>query len=296
MLIITNRAWADTRPRLEEWAKASGHAFYDIQQISGNSEIKLSEAELNQSVLISLEADVPNLEALRDHHLIRTILPIREDHEDEDIERSIAYLDRLSKQDKRSDSIILDSHPSDGEEFHISLDRSDDRWKLIEDLGNYTETKPVFDGFKDIAKTIASELLTNAFYNAPQDANGNPLQPVRSEGVELIPPRRVEFSYGDDGVYIWIKVSDPFGTFNRAKLLKHLLSCADKDKLVVRDGVGGAGIGLFMVFKWAAELLFVFEPGQTTFVLVKLLKTKRMKIFDNQRAIFEVIERHRARP
>lgn len=280
MVIFTKLAWIESQPRLLDWAQASGHDLVEAES-----------AVIDPSrpgVLLTREADISNLEMLRHNQAILALLPIRDDQATEDIEKTIAYLDRM---DPAKNSFVLSNHVVGFENFQFQVALSEDRWKLIEQLGDYARSKPVFETFPDMVKTIASELLTNAFYNAPQDAQGRPIQPNRGQGVTIVPPRYVDFSYGDDGSHIWLRVGDPFGTFSRNKLLEHLMSCASRDQLVVRDGIGGAGIGLFMVFRWATQLLFVFEPGRETFVLVKLLKTKRMRTFDSQRVIFEVLQR-----
>lgn len=280
MVIYTKLDWIQSQPRLFSWAQSAGHELVEA------STAVADPARLG--VLVTREADMNNLGLLRQNQSILALLPIRDEEVEGDIERTIKYIERLSPE---MPSVVLNNHNEGFEHFHFQIAKSEDRWKLIEQLGDYARSKPVFETFPDMAKTIASELLTNAFYNAPQDENGRAIQPNRADQVAFVPPRHVDFSYGDDGTHLWIRVGDPFGTFSRHKLLDHLMSCASRDQLVVREGVGGAGIGLFMVFRWASELLFVFEPGRETFVMVKLLKTKRMRTFDSQRAIFEVIER-----
>lgn len=282
MLIYTKLDWIQNQPRLLSWARAAGHELIEASTaITG---------ENRSGVLVTREADMSNLGLLRNNQSILALLPIRDEQVADDIEKTIQYLDAMKPE---ANSFVLSNHIDGSEKFQFQLAQSEDRWKLIEQLGDYARSKPVFETFPDMAKTIASELLTNAFYNAPQDKTGRAIQPDRGEGVFIHPPRYVDFSYGDDGTHLWLRVSDPFGTFSRNKLLEHLMNCASRDQLVVRDGIGGAGIGLFMVFRWATQLLFVFQPGHETFVLVKLLKTKRMRAFDSQRVIFEVIERPR---
>lgn len=282
MVIYTKLDWIQSQPRLLAWAHANGHELVEASTTAVDSS--------RVGVLVTPEADMSNLGVLRQNHAILSVLPIRDEESDGDIERTIKYIERLSPD---APSVVLNNHNEGFEHFQFQIAKSEERWKLIEQLGDYARSKPVFETFPDMAKTIASELLTNAFYNAPQDASGRAIQPNRADQVAFHPPRFVDFSYGDDGTHLWIRVGDPFGTFSREKLLDHLMSCASRDQLVVREGVGGAGIGLFMVFRWASELLFVFEPGRETFVMVKLLKTKRMRTFDSQRAIFEVIERRK---
>lgn len=283
MVIFSRLDWIQSQNRLVEWTKKSGHEIWDLSEIH-----RLPDRPETRAVLISPELDLLNLQSLRQNQRILALLPIRLNQVDQDIEKTITYIDKLESENA---SLVISNHSDGAESFRFQVHKSEERWALIEQLGDYAQSLPVFETFPDMVRTIASELLTNAFYNAPQDENGRPIQPNRGEGVSIVPPRFVDFSYGDDGTHLWIKVTDPFGTFSRNKLLDHLLGCASREQLVVKDGVGGAGIGLFMVFRWSTQLLFVFEPGRETFVFVKLLKTKRMRVFDSQRAIFEVIQR-----
>lgn len=139
--------------------------------------------------------------------------------------------------------------------------------------------------------TIASELLTNAFYNGPKNQDGESKESDRNAEVVLDQNSAVTFSYGEDDKYFWMKVSDPFGTFHRKSLVKQLLKSMNQDQAVVNFGSGGAGIGLFMIFNWSSQLLFQFDPSKETTVLVKLLKTKRRKIFDSERTVLEIIQK-----
>lgn len=238
---------------------------------------------------LAFVSDLPdkiNLETLRDSDNIDLLLPIRESSAKEDIEERLKNL--ASGVDE---SYIISNHIETSETFSHKLVHSRDRWKLIESMGSFVGTRDVFSEFPDICMTVASELLTNAFYNAPRDKFGRTLEPDRTKDV-MVGFNPVQFSYGDDGKHIWMKVSDPFGTFNRYSLLNHLLRSVGKDSIEVNLGKGGAGIGIFMVFRWASQLLFLFEPGQETTVLVKLLKTKRRKTFETQRTVLEVIQKN----
>jgi hypothetical protein len=234
-------------------------------------------------------SDLPdkiNLETLRDSDNINLLLPVREGSAKQDIEEKLKSLTPDSK-----DSYIISNHIETSETFTHNLVHSRDRWRIIESMGAFVNSKEVFSEFPDICMTVASELLTNAFYNAPRDKFGRSLEPDRTKDV-IVGPNPVQFSYGDDGKHIWMKVSDPFGTFNRYSLLNHLLRSVGKESIEVNLGRGGAGIGIFMIFRWASQLLFLFEPNQETTVVVKLLKTKRRKVFEAQRTVLEVIQRN----
>lgn len=283
MLIYSNLNQEGALAELRIWAQAVGVSIHDLGEKTpeiGPPGLLLTHAE-----------DKVNLRFLKNHPSIQTIFPIRDTHLAEDLER----LKELIQQPLETNSVhsidsLLQHQVPDAERFHFEAKSSDDRWRLIEQLGDYVATKPVFETFPDMVRTIASELLTNAFYNAPRTAQGEAAQPDRNQKVQLTGKQVVEFEYGDDGKHIWLKVVDPFGTLQRRKLVEHLGRCSSQAQVTVSEGAGGAGIGLFMVYRWASQLQFVLEPHRHTTVMVRLLKTKRMRIFDSQRVVFEVLE------
>jgi hypothetical protein len=286
MLLLT-RSLMEQREQLTkllDWSRLHGFA---VGQLGGGGPLLecVKDAVVGRDILISQDADLSNFEALRSNEKIDLLIPLRADYLDQDVDKTLRFLD------KRSDksSLILSNHVG-GFQKTFRMLSSEQRWHAIEELGAYIESQAVFKGAAEVGKTVASELLTNAFYNAPQDTKGSALQPNRREVTEITPPSEVLFSFGDDGTHFWLSVTDPFGTFNRGKLLEHLTRCSGQDMLQVRQGVGGAGIGIYMIYRLASQLLFQFSPGIQTTVLIKLLKTKRQKIFESQRTTFEVVE------
>jgi hypothetical protein len=230
--------------------------------------------------------DKQNLEVLLEKPLITCLLPIRSDKLAEDAADRAAKLDRVIV--SSGTSLILANHqPGTGAKY-FALTQSAARWQVIEQFGEMAAQAACFGDFPEICKTVCSELITNAFYNAPRDNNGQPLETDRRIPVNLKKP--VDVSFGQDENYLWLQVRDPFGTFSREALLRSLLRSSDGQKVSVNMEAGGAGIGLYMVFRWSAQLMFTFKPNQETTVLVKLLKTKRYKVFDAQRAILELVQ------
>lgn len=260
------------------WAKTSGAAVFE----------QGAEAKANRSggVLVSEMSDYENFQTLRNNENLKLLLPVREDSPTEDVAKNLQFLG--SSIDPARSTIRTNHKQQVQREFRMTS--STQRWQAIEEIGKYIKTQPVFEALAEIGKTVASELLTNAFYNAPQDSLGRSLTPNRNEESSITPPSEVVFSFGDDGEHIWLSVKDPFGTFDRNKLLDHLSRCSKHNMMTVRTGVGGAGIGLYMVYRWSSQLLFEFSPGRMTTVMVKLLKTKRVRVFESQRTIFEVVQ------
>lgn len=260
------------------WAWAQGQGFsiseWDLE----------AKPDAKPTILISGANNITELNLLSRYPQIHSIYTIRADHLKEDL---------LKLQDgfRNQVGVMKDNSVKlPGELRHYQLDQTDLLDVAIKDFSDYVQSQNVFQHLSDIARTVASELLTNAFYNAPVDNEGKPLHSDRSKRVKLPSHKRVEFTFGDDGTHFWMSVRDSYGSFSRLGLLRNLIRCAQYEKLTVRQTGGGAGIGLFMVYSWAAQLKFHFTPGAQTFVHVKLLKTKRIKSFDSQKVNLEIVE------
>ncbi len=175
-------------------------------------------------------------------------------------------------------------------QFHIT--NSTQRWPLIDKVGEFSEKLNCFSGYSQITQTVASELLTNAFYNAPRDSQGLPLTIDRNKEVVLEAGKSIFFEYGDSENYFWISVTDRFGTFNRYTLTEKLLRSKDQPLMPIEHTAGGAGIGLFMVLDLSSQIIFHFNQKAETRVSVRLLKTRRQKVFHSERVSIEIIEKN----
>lgn len=246
-----------------------------------------SQPTAGHAALVSGLSDKENLEILKDKPLVTCVLPVRQESMQQDIAERADALNKVLVSPTPTNSVILAGHDERTAVAHYSLLQSAERWTVINEFGEFAKAQNCFSDFREICMTVCSELLTNAFYNAPRDAEGKALVTDRKVPVKLKKP--VLASYGQDEKYVWLDVRDPFGTFDRDPLLQCLYKSASVEELTVNMGAGGAGIGLYMVFRWAAQLHFAFQPGKETRVLIKLLKTRRYKVFETQRAILEVV-------
>lgn len=241
---------------------------------------------LGEDVLISEVTDYEHFTFMEANPKFNLLIPVRQDQADHDLQAAAEFL----KTFEPGKSAVRSSSKPNIHQRELEMTMSHERWAAIEDLGEYIKVQAVFGDLVEIGKTVASELLTNAFYNAPRAPTGEPLQPHRSRTARMTPPAKIKFNFGDDGSHIWLSVTDPFGTFKRDKLFKLLAGNARDAKMRVNEGVGGAGIGIYLMYKWASQILFEFVPGERTTVLVKLIKTRRQKAFANQRAVLEVLQ------
>jgi hypothetical protein len=142
--------------------------------------------------------------------------------------------------------------------------------------------------------TVASELILNAFFNAPVDATTK--QPKyrdkpRHEPLKLAVAEQIEVSYGyDDRVFV-VSVKDPFGSLTRDALISNFSRSAERGSSQIKMVTQGAGVGLYMVF-CASHLLDVHvTPGKQTVMTAVIGVARRFRDiekFGNSFNYFEV--------
>lgn len=109
---------------------------------------------------------------------------------------------------------------------------------------------------------VIHELLTNAMYDAPVDAQGRAIYAHdRTAPIQLNNEDRVTFRYGTDGTRLVVETSDRFGRLRRADFARSLRRAAAGQ---VNRAAGGAGIGLSMIYRTAQVMQVDVEPGQRT--------------------------------
>lgn len=118
------------------------------------------------------------------------------------------------------------------------------------------------------------ELLLNALFDAPQDANGRPryvdLTPRQRLECKALPGEQAEVRYTSDDRRVVVAVRDRFGALRRNTILNYLIRCATAQNIrrsPLDNKSGGAGVGLYLVAGAASELLFRLRRGQLTEVV-----------------------------
>jgi hypothetical protein len=117
----------------------------------------------------------------------------------------------------------------------------------------------------------AEELLMNALYDAPRNADGaeRHAQLDRRVAISLGADETVHMRYGCDGQTLAVAVSDPFGSLTKPAVLDRLRKVRDGVPKPAA-GVAGAGLGLVMTYSVANQLIFAVSPGRFTEVTAVL--------------------------
>ncbi len=163
----------------------------------------------------------------------------------------------------------IDEGDSNAKELIISAtDQIDDAIdKLIDEL----EFDGVFDSPKNYLKTMANELLTNAFFNSSTEHTDN-----RTSEISLS-DKYVKFKVLVDSDKISLSVSDQYGTLS-VDDLRQSIAYGFRNK-APKDQEGGAGIGLYMCYSFSNQLIVNLTPSQKTEFICIIENNRRYKTY-----------------
>lgn len=123
-----------------------------------------------------------------------------------------------------------------------------------------------------MAADATHELLMNAMYDAPHDANGQPRYANdRQASITLAESEIPTLRLTVDSHYLALDAIDPFGRLARGKLFGGLLrattgSTAATPTAMLDVSHGGAGLGLFKLYSTCTFLRAEVAPGRQTMV------------------------------
>ena len=148
------------------------------------------------------------------------------------------------------------------------ITHSEARRDEIEKMKEHFKTMGVRSTFLDQAHLVADEMLMNAIYDAPTNAEGKALfnHMSRLEAVQLSDEQAVTLRYGTDGVFLAVSVSDPFGSLTKTILQSYLHKNFQGEE-TGSDGKGGAGTGLYMIITCSDFVVFNVKAQKKTEVI-----------------------------
>lgn len=133
--------------------------------------------------------------------------------------------------------------------------------------------------------SIVDELLMNAMFDAPVDGAGNHkyADADRTKRIVLGEDEAPVVEYGTDGDFLGICVTDPFGGLAKETILKYLEKRIFSREKNVDHSRGGAGLGLYHLYRLCDHLIFYVVPGGKTEAICLLngaddYKTRKMGI------------------
>lgn len=118
-----------------------------------------------------------------------------------------------------------------------------------------------FELFRQRAALVADELMENAMYGAPRDAQGGKLF-KKGEAREMLPGERLVFSFGFDGEILAMEMTDNWGSLEPDRVVDYL--ARNQEQLGGLDDMGGRG--LFLIWRFFDHFHVSIHPGDQTVV------------------------------
>jgi len=153
----------------------------------------------------------------------------------------------------------------------VSVRSSQDKDAALEKIIAFGESMGLTGEKLRRVELAAEELLMNALYDAPRNADGRARNASldRREPVTLGADETVHLRYGCDGQTLAVAVADPFGSLSKKAVTDRLRKVRDGIPKP-NAGVAGAGLGLVMTYSVANQLIFAVSPGRLTEVTAVL--------------------------
>jgi CRP-like cAMP-binding protein len=190
-------------------------------------------------------------------------------HDDDQVSFTKSLLLALSKVLKQDFLGIEKYIAPEAQVLTETISRTKDRPSLSEKICDHLKSIGIRSSLLTQVQVSLEEMLMNALYDAPTDANGvalyNHLE--RNNQVELPDNKKVEVRYACDGVWLAVSVRDPYGSLQPKVVLKYLESCYREAAGTVEPNKGGAGRGLHQIIESNALTVFNVIPQKATEVI-----------------------------
>lgn len=150
-----------------------------------------------------------------------------------------------------------------------AVTHSGQREGLREDIYSYFKKMGIRSTVLDRVNTVVEEMLMNAIYDAPVDAQGKSIfnHISRKEEIKLDTHQQSQLTYASDGVLLAVAVKDPFGSLTKNIIIDYLMSCYNGQAGSMNAEKGGAGRGLHQIIENADLTVFNVKKGVRTEVI-----------------------------
>ncbi len=159
----------------------------------------------------------------------------------------------------------------------------------IAQISEFAKNMGVRRKYRESIEQVLDEMLMNALYDAPVDAEGRQMFadiPTKTR-ISLRMEQKAVVQYSCDGETFTLSVRDSFGTLDRHTVLKYLHKCLHAEQQIDRK-TGGAGLGLYIMANTSTLFLFNLLPGVATEVVCTFdltapkVQLKRFGFFDEK--------------
>ncbi|HEU0032750.1 MAG TPA: hypothetical protein VFQ53_19095 [Kofleriaceae bacterium] len=144
----------------------------------------------------------------------------------------------------------------------------DGRQRAIDTVLQYAEQSKMRRQVRTAIGAVCEELLMNALYDAPVDANGQPMfaDVDPHDRKETRSPRPVSIRYAATDSMFAVAVRDRFGRLAKNTILAYIEKCITSPNQIDRKTYG-AGLGLYLVANAAASYVVNVAYGIATEVV-----------------------------
>lgn len=151
----------------------------------------------------------------------------------------------------------------------LTVKKSSERAEMKENLLSHFKSLGIRASILDRVQVAAEEMLMNAVYDAPVDAEGKSLYNhlPRTTEVHLHDNQQSQLRFGCDGNLLAVSVQDPFGSLPKEVIIKYLESCYQGRAGSLNADKGGAGRGLHQILESCDWTIFNVEPKHRTEVI-----------------------------
>ncbi len=142
------------------------------------------------------------------------------------------------------------------------------RGKAIQTVLDYAEEAKMRRQVRGAIGSVCEELLMNALYDAPVDADGKPMfaDVDPHARVTTLSPRPVSIRYAATDQMFAIAVRDRFGRLAKNTMISYIEKCINSPNQIDRKTYG-AGLGLYLVANAAATYVVNVAYGIATEVV-----------------------------
>lgn len=142
---------------------------------------------------------------------------------------------------------------------------------VTESVRGYLVEAGCIERSANVIANSLDELIMNAIYNAPVDANGKRIynEPPISQALDLEGRNRVEIEVATEGSFALISVTDFYGSLSRDTIVKHVARSYNgyQNNSIQSEG-SRAGLGLALIFRSGGSYHFSIDPGIRTTVSI----------------------------
>ncbi len=147
--------------------------------------------------------------------------------------------------------------------FQERVDTTAKRDRLLSKVEEFALQVGARQKVAELFNGVTHELLMNAMFDAPVDANGNhKFAANRKADLRLTSAEQPTLKIASDGSRLAIQVTDPFGGLTRDKVFEGLARGLTGGQLDTSHG--GAGLGLTVIHNGTAMLFFDVVKGSKT--------------------------------